>query len=203
MAVQQNPFERWITVRENSDYRSKETQASSLTRQMLSQPEYLRNTNRVNPGPYRNLRARDADIAGQTPHITGNEDIWGWQRWTEGSEYLAVSEVSSSLREPANPEEIPGVSATISITYSTYPLPDEYVPLPVPTPGGTSYAGGINYVRQTPAFEWVITHNLGYFPSVSMVNESGEVVDASVTHPSVNVTVITFNRPVSGSARLV
>jgi len=79
MAVNQNPYGRWEEVRNSSDYRSRETQASSLTRQMLSQREYLRCENRVNPGPMRNLRARIADSVEQVPHNTANEDIWGWQ----------------------------------------------------------------------------------------------------------------------------
>jgi hypothetical protein len=83
VAVNRNPFDRWVEVRESSDYRSRETQASSLTRQMLSQNEYLRSRNRVNPGPWRNLRARVADSIEQAPHNTSNEDIWGWQPWVE------------------------------------------------------------------------------------------------------------------------
>lgn len=99
MAVQQNPYEYWGDKRNEADYRSRETQASSLTRQMLKQPEYLRTRNRVNPGPLRNLRARAADAVVQTPHTTCNEDVWGWQRWTETGEYLTTSDVSSNLLE--------------------------------------------------------------------------------------------------------
>lgn len=99
MAVQENPYGNWEAERSEADYRSRETQASSLTRQMLRQPEYLRNRNRVNPGPMRNLRARAADSVLQDPHITCNEEMWGWQRWTETGQYLADSDVSSNLLE--------------------------------------------------------------------------------------------------------
>jgi hypothetical protein len=108
VAVQKNPYQRWAEVRRDSDYRSRETQASSLTRQMLSNPEYLRNRNRVNPGPVRNLRALAADSADQVPHGTCNEDIWGWQRWTEAGEYLIPTDLATNLLERANTNEIPG-----------------------------------------------------------------------------------------------
>ncbi len=108
MAVQINPYLRWVEVRQNSDYRSRETQASSLTRQMLSQAEYLRNRNRVNPGPLRNLRDNAADSAQQIPHGTCNEDIWGWQKWTEEGEYLLPTDLATNLLERQNLKDIPG-----------------------------------------------------------------------------------------------
>jgi hypothetical protein len=108
MSVQRNPYSHWGGERSNSDYRGRETQASSLTRQMMRQPEYLTTSNRVNPGPGRNLRAKTAESLVQIPHNLRNEDIWGWQGWTEISEYYAQSDVSNNLLEgPANREEIP------------------------------------------------------------------------------------------------
>jgi hypothetical protein len=108
MAVQKNPYLRWAEIRENSDYRSRETQASSLTRQMLSQPEYLLRNNRVNPGPLRNLRVNAADSAQQIPHKTCNEDVWGWQKWTEESEYLLPTDLATNLLERQNSNDILG-----------------------------------------------------------------------------------------------
>lgn len=109
MAVQENPYGYWEDERSEADYRSRETQASALTRQMLRQPEYLLTRNRVNPGPFRNLRARAADSVPQVPHQSCNEEMWGWQRWTETSEYLSESEVSDNLLErDTDTSSIPG-----------------------------------------------------------------------------------------------
>lgn len=109
MAVQQNPYHHWSDQRDDADYRSRETQASALTRQMLRQPEYLRSRNRVNPGPLRNSRATAADSSSQVPHTTCNEDLWGWQQWTETDQYLSPSQLSNNLLEEATDEsEIPG-----------------------------------------------------------------------------------------------
>ena len=109
MAVQSNPYRHWEDERDEADYRSRETQASALTRQMLRQPEYLLRSNRVNPGTSRNLRARVADSAAQEPHTLCNEEVWGWQRWAETGEYLSASDVSSNLlEESTDSSDIPG-----------------------------------------------------------------------------------------------
>ncbi len=114
MAVQSNPYRHWDDERENSDYRSRETQASALTRQMMRQPEYLLRSNRVNPGPERNVRARGADSQTQTPHGTCNEDVWGWQQWTETTEYVVPSPVSNNLLEKdTDGSNIPGCEGTV------------------------------------------------------------------------------------------
>lgn len=114
MAVQTSPYQNWEDGRDNADYRSRETQASSLTRQMLRQPEYLRDRNRVNPGPSRNLRARAADAQPQAPHHTCSEDVWGWQQWTETGQYLVPSPISNNLLEQdTDSSGIPGCEGTV------------------------------------------------------------------------------------------
>jgi hypothetical protein len=114
VAVQTNPYQHWEDGRDDADYRSRETQASSLTRQMLRQPEYLATSNRVNPGPGRNLRARAADSQAQAPHHTCSEDVWGWQQWTETGEYLVPSPTSNNLLEQdTDSSNIPGCQGTV------------------------------------------------------------------------------------------
>jgi hypothetical protein len=109
LAVQKNPYQHWGDESSESDYRSRETQASALTRQMLRQTEYLLRSNRVNPGPSRNLRARAADSVAQEPHTPCNEEIWGWQQWTQTEDYLTSSDVSSNLlEESTESSDIPG-----------------------------------------------------------------------------------------------
>ena len=44
-----------------------------------------------------------------------------------------------------------------------------------------------------------ITHNKGYFPEVQVVLSSGEVVQADITHTSVDVLVVSFVNAISGS----
>lgn len=130
MAVQQNPFEYWEEEREIADYRSKQTQASSLTRQMLRQTEYLRNRNRVNPGPGRNKRAGQADLAGQSAHVAWNEDVWGWQAWSERRRQLSESLNSDNLLEentinPVDQESYADFNQPITYTPPVF-VPTDY-----------------------------------------------------------------------------
>lgn len=109
MAVSNNPYREWEELKEGSDYRSTDTQITSLVRQQLSQPEYLRSSNRVNSGPLRNTRARAADAKPQFPHVTGSEDMWGWQPWTDSFDSLRPnSGIAEDLKEQYVEQEIPG-----------------------------------------------------------------------------------------------
>lgn len=108
MAVRENPYRKWQTNRENSDYRCNDTQVTSLVRQQLSQAEYLRTSNRVNPGPYRVKRTKIADAAPQIPHVFGPEDMWGWQPWTNPNINLDAG--PSGLSEHISIIDIPGAT---------------------------------------------------------------------------------------------
>lgn len=111
MAVSKNPFREWEKLKQGSDYRSTDTQITSLVRQQLSQSEYLLTSNRVNPGPFRNLRTRVADSKPQVPHVTGSEDLWGWQPWTAkfNGERQSPS-IAQGLIDEYQEYEVPGLS---------------------------------------------------------------------------------------------
>ena len=111
MAVNTNPYREWEHLRETSDYRSTDTQVTSLVRQQLSQSEYLTSSNRVNPGPLRNTRAQMADAVPEVPHVVGSEDMWGWQQWAEEFDPLRPSSAQATeLKEEYINQEIPGKS---------------------------------------------------------------------------------------------
>ncbi len=97
MAVRENPYNKWISNRENSDYRCTDTQVNSLVKQQLSQPEFLRTRNRVNPGPHKVKRINAADSHPQIPHVLGPEDMWGWQPWMSLSSVVGPSGLSEVL----------------------------------------------------------------------------------------------------------
>jgi hypothetical protein len=71
----------------------------------------------------------------------------------------------------------------------------------------TGPAGGptIVYVhtQSTPATTWTINHNLGYRPSVELLNSGMQEIDAEIAHPSVNQVVVTLNPATAGLARLI
>ena len=99
MAVSRNPYSNWQRGRSTGDYRNTDTQVTSLVRQQLSQSEYLRTSNRVNPGPLRKTRAEIAKNTPIIPHVFGSEDMWGWQPWTFDTQTFSISNLSSALYE--------------------------------------------------------------------------------------------------------
>ena len=71
---------------------------------------------------------------------------------------------------------------------------------------GASGAGGsaFEFVQPAPAAVWIINHNQGFKPTfVSVMDAGGSGVNCGITHPSVNQTVLSFNPPMAGVARLL
>lgn len=66
-------------------------------------------------------------------------------------------------------------------------------------------AGAPAYVHQqgSASATWTINHNLGYRPSVELLNTGSQEIEGDVVHTSVNQTVVTFTSAVAGQARLV
>jgi hypothetical protein len=72
----------------------------------------------------------------------------------------------------------------------------------VTAPGGKPRAFVFVFEQPTPATTWVINHNFGYEPSVEVIDSTGAEVEAAVTNPSINQTVVTFSVATAGIARL-
>lgn len=73
------------------------------------------------------------------------------------------------------------------------------------TQGPQGPAGGTAFVYQqaAPATTWTINHNLGYKPSVELLDSGSQEIDGDVSHPSDNQTVVTLNPASAGLARLI
>lgn len=77
-------------------------------------------------------------------------------------------------------------------------LPVVIPPLPpTPTPD-LSYV----FTQTSVSPVWTINHNLGTFPSVTIVDPSGNQVFAQVQYINSNQVVVTFSQPFAGSAYL-
>jgi hypothetical protein len=72
-------------------------------------------------------------------------------------------------------------------------------PGPQGAPGQS--AASYEHLQALAADVWTVNHNLGLRPAVTVLSPGGLEVEASVTHISVNQTVITFVTPQAGSAR--
>ncbi len=75
------------------------------------------------------------------------------------------------------------------------------VELLVPGPQGPA-AGSYTHVQSSAASVWTIAHNLGFRPSVELLNSASQEIDADIVHLSNNVCIATFNLPITGVARL-
>jgi hypothetical protein len=194
MATSSNPFQNWLGLSETKDYRSRETQASAFTRQMLTQAEYLRSRNRVNPGRERNTRAAFADSQQQKPHFLGNEDMWGWQAWAEKGFYRVESDLAPNLLE----EQEPVSGSFVQDEQVTLITETEMIENIVISSRKREYT----HIQSVPSANWVVEHNLGFYPSVELIDSNGREMDGNIIHNSPNRLTISLNVPESGKARL-
>lgn len=90
----------------------------------------------------------------------------------------------------------------IEVTAPTTPV---RVEVQVAGPQGPAGANAAAYVHQQLAASasWTINHNLGYKPSVELLNTGSQEIEGDVVHTSVNQTVVTFSGAVAGQARLI
>ena len=63
-------------------------------------------------------------------------------------------------------------------------------------------AGQYVHIQSASASTWTITHNLGFFPAVSVVDSGGSVVEGDVSYISVNQVSIAFSSSFGGKAYL-
>lgn len=69
-----------------------------------------------------------------------------------------------------------------------------------------SYAGTgdlhFTYVQGVPSTSWSIQHNLGKFPSITVIDSAGTVVTGQYTYNDINNVTLTFSAPFAGTAYL-
>lgn len=70
-------------------------------------------------------------------------------------------------------------------------------------PGPAGAAQDYEHVQSAAATEWIVNHNLGVEPSVSVLSSGGAEIEASVLHVSVNQTRIYFASAQAGRVRCV
>ncbi len=58
------------------------------------------------------------------------------------------------------------------------------------------------FTQSTPSATWVVTHNLGRFPSVTVVDGAGNVVAADIQYVDANNLLIGFSSPQAGKVYL-
>jgi len=61
-------------------------------------------------------------------------------------------------------------------------------------------AGQYVHTQSVSASTWTVTHNLGFFPAVSVIDSGGSVVEGDVSYISVNQVSIAFSSSFGGKA---
>ena len=98
----------------------------------------------------------------------------------------------------ANPEyglEIP------DILQITNPAPITLVISENATAGGSTASSYI-YNQTVAASTWVITHNLGYNPNITILDGAGNTLEGQVSMTSLTTTTIVFSQAITGVAYL-
>ena len=72
----------------------------------------------------------------------------------------------------------------------------------LPYSGATSSDASYIHAQAVPSTTWTITHNLGKYPAVTVIDSAGEEVEGEVAHASLNALQITFSAGFSGTASL-
>ena len=62
----------------------------------------------------------------------------------------------------------------------------------------------VSYVHNQLASSttWTVTHNLNFYPNVTVYDSAGSMVEGSVTHSTATSLTITFSSAISGKAYL-
>lgn len=71
-------------------------------------------------------------------------------------------------------------------------------------PQGPPGSAGVafTHTQVSAAATWVVAHNLGFRPTVSIVSAGGIEVDAEVAHITSTLLEVRFGAPFAGTARL-
>lgn len=69
-------------------------------------------------------------------------------------------------------------------------------------PAGPTGTGDKHYAhdQMTPSASWTVTHNLGKFPAIMIVDSSGNVVEGNIQHVDTTQAILTFTSAFSGMA---
>lgn len=123
----------------------------------------------------------------------GSAQLYQWNEETSSYEILSsIKGLEALLDKKVDKEEGKGLSSNDFTTELKNKLET------MSSTPGTIYV----HNQMTSSKEWVITHNLGHFPSVSVVDSAGTVVVGEVNYIDQNTIIVSFSGAFSGKAYL-
>lgn len=157
------------------------------------------------------------EVAGTEDTISDGEGVEVIQTQVDGviveeiTSAEVVSEVAVDVVEVAVPETIEVETEVVTIVSEGVQGPagaqgpEGQAGDPGPQgPAGPAGPSGSYYVhdQQMPEAEWTITHNLGFYPNVSVVDTQSREVEGDIEYLSVNALKLTFSVGFGGKAFL-
>lgn len=73
---------------------------------------------------------------------------------------------------------------------------------PAGVDGADAFDLTYHHIQGLPSATWIITHNMGKYPSVLVIDSAGNEVTGSIVFNSVNQITVTFSGGFSGDAYL-
>tara|TARA_R110002020_G_scaffold257701_5_gene471363 strand:+ start:279 stop:824 length:546 start_codon:yes stop_codon:yes gene_type:complete len=122
-----------------------------------------------------------------------DKDICDWQNAKSDKIIVATNDDNVFLEPIAQVNEAASVSCPVISTNVCTILDLEDI---------LADTGTYTYCQDAASVQWTITHNLGKFPSVTVVDSGNSVVIGDIDYTNSNVVVLTFNSAFSGCAFL-
>ena len=69
-------------------------------------------------------------------------------------------------------------------------------------PAGATQVVAYTHTQNAVSLNWVITHNLGFYPNVVVTDSAATVVEGDLSYASVNQLTVTLTQAISGYAYL-
>lgn len=120
------------------------------------------------------------------------EFIQGNGGLTKSTDYV-FSFVVDSI---ADGSEIIGATVTTGDNYIIDLIKENGDVIPI------EFAQSYRHIQSTNSNTWVITHNLGFRPSVTIIDLDGDVVNGDITYNTSNQLTLTFAQSIKGEAYL-
>lgn len=69
-------------------------------------------------------------------------------------------------------------------------------------PQGPAGSGAYIHTQSSQSTTWIINHNMGFRPSVELLDSGSQEIDGEISHPTINQTIVRLNPASTGIARL-
>lgn len=123
--------------------------------------------------------------------FTVGERTWKWTGTTW--DVVVTTQVTGPQGEPGEGVAAGGTTGQILAKNSGTDYDTEWVDNQT-----ISYSHNQNAV----SYNWVITHNLGFYPNVVVTDSAGTVVEGDISYQSLNQLTVTLAQAISGNAYL-